>query len=93
MLRLQGMRKAERDCRKIKLGGLRWSPNLQKARDKIKHYRLSISRFKSRNIVARVLVRIQQRYNFNLPANLTEAHSLLAQALSEYGIVKMEHSK
>ena len=44
-----------------------------------------------RNIGARVLVRIQQRYNFNLPANLTEAHSLLSQALSEYGKVKLEH--
>jgi len=40
-----------------------------------------------------VLFRIQQCYNFNLPANLTEAHSSLVQALSEYGIVKMEHSQ
>jgi len=92
-LRLQGMFKAERDCKKIKLGRLRWSPKLQEARDKVKYYRLSISRFKVRKVGARVLVRIQQRCNFNIPITLMEAHGLLSQALSEYATIKLQHSQ
>ena len=63
--RIAAMRKAERRCRKLKMGKVKWSPELQEVRDKIHYLRLCISRKTGRKVGARLLIRLSKKVQFN----------------------------
>ena len=46
IIRQIGMTKAEKNCRKLCLGRYQWSPIFQIARDRIKYFKLSLSRLR-----------------------------------------------
>ena len=60
-IRISAMRYTEKNCRKLETGAKKWSPKLQKARDKIKYLALSISEKSNRKVGARLLMRLAKK--------------------------------
>ena len=65
-LREKAMKKAEKQCRKLKMGAYQWTPELQRMRDKVKYLRLSLSRMRGCHIGARVLVNLAKKVKMNV---------------------------
>ena len=65
-LRAEAMKKAERKCRKLKMGKYQWSPQLQEIRDKIKYLTLSLSRKRGCYVGARVLINLSKKVHMNV---------------------------
>ena len=57
------MKKAERQCRKLKMGKYEWTPELQAVRDKIRYLQLSLSRRRGSHVGARVLINLSKKVN------------------------------
>ena len=55
------MKKAERKCRKLHMGSVPWSPEMQRARTTILYIKLCIRRRKGRKVSARTLIRLQSK--------------------------------
>ena len=64
-IRVAAMKKAERKCRKLRMGKIKWSPTIQKTRDKIHYLRLCISRLSGRKVGARLLCRLSKKVQLN----------------------------
>ena len=64
-LRHNGMKIAERKCRKIKRGNHSWSIPYQEARDKLRYIKLTMARKKGNKISARMVVRLAKKVGFN----------------------------
>ena len=60
-LRTQGMKLAAKKCRKLKMGGRKWSPALKKARDTILYWTLTLRRMKGCKVGTRRLIRLQKK--------------------------------
>lgn len=55
------MKKAERKCRKLKMGKYQWTPDIQAMRDNLKYLTLSLSRKKGCHVGARVLINLSKK--------------------------------
>ena len=64
-IREQAMLWAEKKCRKLRMGGRAWSPELQVAMDKIKYIKLTISKKKGRRVGARLMIRLSRKLGMN----------------------------
>ncbi len=64
-LREIGMVKAEQQCRHLFMGGKQWSPIFQKARDRIRYFKLSIARMRGRKVHAKTLVQLSKKVGIN----------------------------
>jgi exonuclease III len=60
-----GMIKSEKKCRKLRMGNIRWSPELQKARDRIEYFKASLSRAKGSKVSARFLIQLGKKCEAN----------------------------
>ena len=60
-LREKGMHYAERRCRKLKMGGVPWSPKIKKARDTILFWTLVIKYRKKCHVSVRRILRLKKR--------------------------------
>ena len=60
-IREQGMLYAENNCRRLKMGGIRWSQVLQQAMDTIEYLKLSRSRRLGKKVSARILIRLAKK--------------------------------
>ena len=60
-LREAGMHYAERRCRKLKMGGVPWSPEIKKARDRILFWSLVDKRRRGCHVGARRILRLKKR--------------------------------
>ena len=69
-LRDTGMKKAEKQCRKLKMGGYQWSPALQTARDTILFWTLIRRRLKRCKVGARRILRLKKRLHLRINTNL-----------------------
>ena len=65
-IREKAMKKAERQCRKLRMGKYQWSPALQKIRDKLQYLNLSLSRKRNCHVGARVLINLSKKTNLNV---------------------------
>ena len=65
-IRVSAMVYAEKHCRKLHMGKYKWSPVLQKARDKIKYMKLSLSRKNGSHVGARMLSRLSKRLGISV---------------------------
>ena len=91
-IREEGMLFAEKRCRKLKMGGVQWSPEIQKAMDTIRYIKLCITRKKNRKVGARVLIRMSKKAGVYLEhANLEELSRNLNKAYNEYKKLKKEN--
>ncbi len=86
-----GMLIAERKCRKLKMGGVKWSPTIQKSRDTILLWTLVHRRLKGRKVGARRIVRLKKKLSISHTKVTTEeAKSLLSNAYVVYKAAKKE---
>lgn len=61
-LRVEGILLADLQCRKIRAGEVPWSPKLQKLVNRIKYYRVCVSKLENRSqIHSRTLWRLQRK--------------------------------
>ena len=60
-IREKCMKKAERKCRKLHMGGVPWSPEIQRARTTILYIKLILRRRRGRRVSARTLIRLQSK--------------------------------
>ena len=93
-IRTTGMRKAEKQCRKLRMGNVKWSPKLQQARDRISYYKLTLSRRRGCKVGARVLQTLSRKLNENnLKLTNNELEKCLETANQDYLKVKKDHEK
>ena len=62
----KGMKKVERSCRKLKMGNVAWSPQIQAVRDMIEYIKLTIRRKKGKNVSDRYLIRLSTKCGRNV---------------------------
>ena len=87
--REEAMKIAERKCRKLKMGGLQWSPALQYGRDKILLWTLVLRRLLGRNIGAKRILRLKKRLKIsNTLVTKAQATSFINQAFTEYKVLR-----
>ena len=91
-LRVKGMKKAEKRCRKLKMGGRQWSPELKIARKTILYYALTISRKKGCHVGARVVKRLASSLGItNEKYTIEECYVHLDLAYKQYHQVRINH--
>ena len=91
-LRVKAMKNAERKCRKLYMGNVRWSPQYQLARDRIKYIRNCISKKKGTKIHARTLIRDAKRAKIDIEHfSLSQMEQSLSTAFEEYKKIKQQH--
>lgn len=88
-IRVAAMKYAEKNCRKLRTGAVKWSPELQQARDKIKYVALSISKKLKRKVGARVLIRLSEKTSLNTTnMSLEDMKAKLKVLYIEYKAIK-----
>ena len=88
-LREKGMRLASKKCRKFKMGGKRWSPTLQKARDTILLWTLVRRRIQKCHVGARRILRLKKKLDIvytELPLEMVV--DKIAQAYKAYKVCR-----
>ncbi len=91
-IREAAMKYAEKNCRHLYMGGVRWSPKLQNARDKIKYIKNSISRLKGTHVNGRTLLRDSKRAGINVQGmSLSEMEKKLNEECEKYKEIKKQH--
>ena len=93
-IRSLGMIMAEKGCRKLRMGKVHWSPELQKARDKITYLKLSLSRWAGCKIGAKLLMRLARSLGVNCKKwEDKKLHEALDEANKAYRAIKKDHRK
>ena len=93
-LREESMLYAEKHCRKLKMGGVRWSPALQQARNKITYYTLSYRRLRGRKLSSKILQRYSKRTGLNTSRlDETELKLKIDEAYKQYKKLRKRHWK
>ena len=93
-LRVEGMIHAESKCRKLKMGSIRWSPQIQESMDMIKYLKLTISRKMGRKVTARLLIQLSKKLKVNRERkSIEELKVLLGEAYETFKRLKKEHKK
>ena len=64
-IRSKAMKKAEKQCRKLHMGAIAWSPEMQYTRNAIQYIKLTIRKKKGRKVSARFLIRLSQQLRMN----------------------------
>ncbi len=92
-IKTEAMKFAERNCRKLHMGGIWWCPELQHIRDTILYYKLSISRKKRCKVGARILKRLSKKTGINAEnQTLKELEINLSRSFKQYK-EKRKHAK
>jgi hypothetical protein len=89
-LRVQGMLYAERRCRKLRMGGVLWSPEVQHSMDTILLWQLVYKRRRGVHVGSRVIQRAARKVGIVNPLSLSreEAAAALRQAYRNYSAIK-----
>ena len=93
-IRCSCMLKAEKYCRKLRMGKVDWSPQIQKARDTIKYFTLTLRRKKGRHVGARTLIKLSNKTSC-VSEHLTERqlNDKIDKAYKDYKKLKKQHKK
>ena len=88
------MEQAEKDCRKLKMGAIKWSPQLQRARDKIYYYSLSKRKLLGRRVSSSLLLRYSKKTScIAIHLTVEEMKEKIDEAYKEYKKLKKQHVK
>jgi hypothetical protein len=91
-LRVIGMTLAEKKCRKLHMGGRKWSPTLQHARWNIEYIKLCLSKVRGAKVNARPLNRLSKKVHLQYQyKSAQELVILLDKAHTYYKSVKQDH--
>ena len=92
--REEGMKIAEKKCRKFKMGGRKWSPVLQAARDTIKLWTMVRRKLKKCKVSVRTIIRLGKRLKITtINADLRTSKQKLDEAYLEYKKVRVKHEE
>ena len=86
-IRIKGMQVAESKCRKLKKGGIAWTPGLSRARHKITVWMLVIRRLKGCAVSAKTIIRMKKKAGMeeiNTTIDLSNAKTHMDKAFREY---------
>jgi hypothetical protein len=91
-LREKGMIIAEKKCRKLRMGGLRWSPILQKARMAIHYLKLCLSKERKKKISSKYLQRLSNRLDIDANnSSQSQLREMIKTAFDRYKDIKSKH--
>lgn len=84
--------KAEKKCRKFKMGGVEYSPKMQHQRDRISLWTAVMSRKKGNKVSTRLITRLEKRIDVSnsLSYNISQVKSELSDAYQQYKIIKKD---
>ena len=91
-MRHKGLKAAERQCRKLKMGGIPWSRTLQLAMDTICLWKAVLSRKQGTRVSTRFITRLEKQVNIrNSPhCSLIKASDNLHEAYKKYYALKKD---
>ena len=93
-IRENAMKKAEKECRKLKMGKYEWSPQLQRLRDKLKYMNLTLSRKKGCHVGARQLVTLSKKVKFNaVNWSINKLEKEIYETTGEFRKLRKHHVK
>ena len=88
------MEEAERDCRKLKMGQIKWCPQLQRARDKICYYTLSKRKLLGRKVSSSLLTRMSKKSScIAIHLTLEQMDEEIDKAYKDYKKLRKNHEK
>ena len=83
---------AEKHCRRLYMGGVKWSPQVTSQRVKIDYLKACISRRKGTKINTRTLIRKSRKAKFDASGmDMYTLSSMLDKAFKEYKRIKQQH--
>ena len=93
-IRELGMKLAERKCRKLKMGGRKWSPILQAARDTIKLWTMVRRKLRKCKVSVRTIIRLGKKLNIRtINADLESSKVKLDEAYQNYKNLRVQHEE
>ena len=94
-LRYESMKEAEKKCRKLKMGGVPWSPQLQRARDSILFWTLIQRKQKRCHISTRRILRLKNKLKIEKELTLSpkEVAGKISAAYVKYKKLKLKASE
>ena len=88
-LRTIAMKRAEKTCRKLCMGGVVWSPKLQLLRDKIEYLSLTKRRILGRKVSASILMKLSKRSKtVAISSTVPQLDKLIQDAYKDYRKLK-----
>ena len=88
-IRHKAMKEAEKQCRKIKVGAIKWCPKIQMVRDKIEYLSLSKRQKLGRKVGTKILYRLSKKVSFiaeNMSVETIEEE--LNETFKQYRVLK-----
>ena len=93
-IRTLAMKTAEKHCRKLKVGAVKWSPQIQAVRDKIEYLALSKRKKLGRKVGSKMLLRLSKKTKLSAEFLAVEdIEEKIDQAFSQYRILKLKQQK
>ena len=91
-IRERGMIIAEKNCRKLKMGAIQWSPKFTRLRKLIRYLKNSLGRLRGRKVNAKTLVRLSKAVEFSTE-NMTEEQieETITKTFQNYKKLKERH--
>ena len=87
-----GMMLASKKCRKLKMGGRKWSPALQRARNTILLWKLIKKRLQGCKVSAKRIVRLKKRLKIkDTHSSLPEVDKQIDRAFQKYKVCRAQH--
>ena len=91
-IREECMMQAEARCRKLKMGGKKWSPELQRARDRIKLWTLVLRRHNKCRVSTRSIIRLNKKLEVDTTVTTKpQAREELDKAYLQYKSLRVQH--
>ena len=89
-----GMMLASKKCRKLKMGGRKWSPILQEARNRIKLWTMVRRRLQKCKVSVRTIIRLGKKLKIDTRGADMESSKLeLDSAYTEYKVLRVQHEE
>ena len=91
-IREEAMHTAEKRCRTLKMGNVEWSPTLQRSRDIITYYLLTLRKLKGKRVSSRLLIRLSKKIHINYTSkNIPHLKEKIQKAFQTYKEHKKNH--
>ena len=93
-LRVRGMKLAEKKCRKLKMGGRKWSPIFETGRKKITYIKSTISKLNNKKVNTQFLCWLSKQLGFTTEGrSLEQLKQDIYEAKKEYTQIKEDHKE
>ena len=90
-IRTEAMKKAEKKCRKLRMGCVEWSPALQSARDEILLWVLVRRKSLGRNVGARRILRLKKKLKItNTHVSIDQSSANIDKAFKRYKVLRRQ---